>query len=112
MVDDSDRPLGVVHGPIKIVLDPFAGSNTTGAVAEKLGRRWIAIEKIDEADFRYPGPKPRFKEAAIMMLADSCEAAARSLAGSVSSPRPHDVSITARTRVKAVTGRVRFERKR
>ena len=37
-------------------------------------------EQIDEADFRYPGPKPQFKEAAIMMLADSCEAAARSLA--------------------------------
>ena len=37
-------------------------------------------ETIDEGDFRYPGPKPQFKEAAIMMLADSCEAAARSLA--------------------------------
>ena len=37
-------------------------------------------EKIDERDFRYPGPKPQFKEAAILMLADSCEAAARSLA--------------------------------
>lgn len=37
-------------------------------------------ETIDDADFRYPGPKPQFKEAAIMMLADSCEAAARSLA--------------------------------
>ena len=37
-------------------------------------------ETVDEADFRYPGPKPQFKEAAIMMLADSCEAAARSLA--------------------------------
>lgn len=30
--------------PRDIVLDPFAGSNTTGAVAEKLKRRWIAIE--------------------------------------------------------------------
>jgi DNA modification methylase len=28
-----------------LVLDPFAGSNTTGAVAEQLGRRWIAVEK-------------------------------------------------------------------
>ena len=28
-----------------IVLDPFAGSNTTGAAAEKLDRRWIAIEE-------------------------------------------------------------------
>jgi putative nucleotidyltransferase with HDIG domain len=37
-------------------------------------------EKLDEQDFRYPGPKPQFKESAIMMLADSCEAAARSLA--------------------------------
>lgn len=44
-------------------------------------------EKIDEADFRYPGPKPQFKEAAIMMLADSCEAAARSL----SRPDPENI---------------------
>ena len=27
-----------------LVLDPFAGSNTTGASAETLGRRWAAIE--------------------------------------------------------------------
>jgi DNA modification methylase len=27
------------------VLDPFAGSNTTGFVAQQLGRRWIAIEQ-------------------------------------------------------------------
>ena len=27
-----------------LVLDPFAGSNTTGASAESLGRRWAAIE--------------------------------------------------------------------
>jgi putative nucleotidyltransferase with HDIG domain len=44
-------------------------------------------EKIDENDFRYPGPKPQFKEAAIMMLADSCEAAARSL----SRPDPENI---------------------
>ncbi len=37
-------------------------------------------EEFVENDFRYPGPKPQFKEAAIMMIADSCEAAARSLA--------------------------------
>ena len=28
-----------------LVLDPFAGSNTTGAVAEQLGRHWLAVEK-------------------------------------------------------------------
>jgi site-specific DNA-methyltransferase (cytosine-N4-specific) len=31
--------------PGDLVLDPFAGSNTTGAIAEQLGRRWMAIEK-------------------------------------------------------------------
>jgi site-specific DNA-methyltransferase (cytosine-N4-specific) len=30
--------------PADIVLDPFAGSNTTGAAADELGRRWVSIE--------------------------------------------------------------------
>jgi len=30
--------------PGDIVMDPFAGSNTTGAVAEQLERQWISIE--------------------------------------------------------------------
>lgn len=34
---------------------------------------------ISDQDFRYPGPKPQFREAALCMLADSIEAAARSL---------------------------------
>jgi site-specific DNA-methyltransferase (cytosine-N4-specific) len=31
-----------------IVLDPFAGSNTTGAVAEALQRRWLAFDDVEE----------------------------------------------------------------
>lgn len=31
-----------------IVVDPFAGSNTTGSVAERLGRRWIVGEAVEE----------------------------------------------------------------
>jgi putative nucleotidyltransferase with HDIG domain len=34
----------------------------------------------DEASFHYPGPRPRSKEAAIVMLADGTEASVRSLA--------------------------------
>jgi site-specific DNA-methyltransferase (cytosine-N4-specific) len=30
--------------PEDLVLDPFAGSNTTGEAAEREGRNWIAIE--------------------------------------------------------------------
>ena len=37
-------------------------------------------EQVEEKDFRYPGPRPQTKEAAIIMLADSVEAAVRSLA--------------------------------
>jgi|SRR5215213_218587 len=33
--------------PKMLVLDPFAGSNTTGAAAESLGRRWLAIEPTE-----------------------------------------------------------------
>ena len=34
---------------------------------------------VDESSYRYPGPKPTSREAAIIMLADSVEAASRSL---------------------------------
>jgi cyclic-di-AMP phosphodiesterase PgpH len=37
---------------------------------------------VTEEEFRYPGPKPQGKEAAIVMLADSVEAAVRSMAQS------------------------------
>lgn len=36
-------------------------------------------ETVAEGEFRYPGPKPQFREVALCMLADSIEAAARSL---------------------------------
>jgi putative nucleotidyltransferase with HDIG domain len=35
--------------------------------------------KVDESKFRYPGPRPRSKEAAILMLADGVEAKFRAV---------------------------------
>ncbi len=43
-----------------MVLDPFAGSNTTGYVAEILGRRWVAFESSEEY---LRGSKLRFEES-------------------------------------------------
>ena len=40
--------------------------------------RLYGAEGVDESLFRYPGPRPRSKETAIVMLADACEAAVRS----------------------------------
>ena len=42
-----------------IVLDCFGGSNTTGAVAEKLNRQWITIE-LDPIYYR--GSQFRFED--------------------------------------------------
>lgn len=36
-------------------------------------------QPIDPEDFRYPGPYPRSKETAILLLADTCEAAVRAI---------------------------------
>lgn len=38
------RVLGIATNPGDLVLDSFAGSGTTGAVAQKMGRRWIMVE--------------------------------------------------------------------
>ncbi|MCF3651854.1 HD family phosphohydrolase [Synoicihabitans lomoniglobus] len=35
---------------------------------------------VSETTYRYDGPRPQFKESAIILMADSCEAASRSLA--------------------------------
>ncbi|MBI3521803.1 MAG: HDIG domain-containing protein [Chloroflexi bacterium] len=43
------------------------------AIAQQRG------EVVDESPFRHPGPKPRTKEAGIVMLADGTEASVRSL---------------------------------
>jgi hypothetical protein len=45
-------------------------------------------EKLNPDDFRYPGPKPQSREAAIVMLADGVEASVRSL----SSPNEETIS--------------------
>ncbi|MBI1756400.1 MAG: site-specific DNA-methyltransferase [Fimbriimonas ginsengisoli] len=52
--------------PGDLVLDPFAGSNTTGRVAEGLGRRWAAVELnasyASESRLRFEGLPPEFAE--------------------------------------------------
>ena len=39
-----ERILQIATNPGDLVLDSFAGSGTTGAVAHKMGRRWIMVE--------------------------------------------------------------------
>lgn len=55
-----------------------------------------AGDSADESDYRYPGPTPRSKEAAIVMLADCVEAAVRSL----SQPTPNRIDNMVRKIIK------------
>ena len=48
------------------VLDPFAGSNVTGEAAERLSRRWIGIEVVEEF---LKGSEFRFRPAAPILSA-------------------------------------------
>lgn len=43
------RIIEIATNPGDLVLDSFAGSGTTGAVAHKMGRRWIMVELGDHA---------------------------------------------------------------
>lgn len=52
-----------------------------------LDRVKSAGEAVNEAEFRYPGPRPMTRESGILMLADSIEAATRAL----KDPKPADV---------------------
>lgn len=49
--------------------------------------------EVSQDDFRYPGPKPQFKEAALCMMADSIEAAAKAL----DEPTPARLQVLVRT---------------
>jgi putative nucleotidyltransferase with HDIG domain len=56
-----------------------------------------AEEELDEASFCYPGPRPRTRETAIVMLADSCESATRAMRD----PTPERLRDLIRTVVRA-----------
>jgi len=50
--------------PGDLVMDPFAGSNTTGATAEELKRRWIAVEARADYALGSKGRFPKFADTA------------------------------------------------
>lgn len=49
--------------PDDLVFDPFGGSSTTGAVAERLGRRWVTSDQM--LDY-VQGARHRFPQAALV----------------------------------------------
>lgn len=71
-----------VSGLPRSIIDIIEQHHGTTRVTYFLNRAIALAEDpddIDPASFRYPGPRPRTAEAAIIMVADSVEAASRSL---------------------------------
>lgn len=65
--------------PIIDIIAQHQGTDLIRYFYEKAVERAPAGTEVPEEDFRYPGPKPQTKEAAVVMLADTVEAAARTL---------------------------------
>jgi len=64
---------------IDIILEHHGTTLVYYFYRKQLALKGGKTEEVDEKLFRYPGPKPRSKESAIVMICDSIEAASRSL---------------------------------
>ena len=76
--------------PIVDIIEQHHGTTCVEYFFEEARKRAKEGERVEESLFRYEGPKPRTKEAGIIMLADAVEAATRSL----SDPTPSRVEST------------------
>jgi adenine-specific DNA-methyltransferase len=52
-----ERIVHIATDPGDVVLDVFAGSGTTAAVAHKMGRRWVTAELVEETIQRFTLPR-------------------------------------------------------
>jgi hypothetical protein len=65
---------------IKDIIEQHHGNSLVRFFYQKAKEKYDPdMHKIGEETYRYPGPPPQTKEAALVMLADSVEAASRSL---------------------------------
>ncbi len=62
-------------------------------------------KEVDEMDYRYPGPKPKSIEAVLVMIADSCEAACRT----IDEPTPARIKHTVDTIVNNIFADGQFD---
>ena len=60
---------------IRAFIPEHQGTRTTKYFYHQALKAAADPSLIDEEDFRYPGPKPQSRETAVVLLADSCEAA-------------------------------------
>ena len=64
--------------PVLEVISSHHGKSTVAYFLHR-ARQLAGENSVDEKIYRYPGPRPRSREAAILLLADSLEASTRSI---------------------------------
>jgi putative nucleotidyltransferase with HDIG domain len=66
--------------PIRDIIEQHHGNSLVRYFYQKAKEKTDPdLQKVGEETYRYPGPRPKSKEAALVMLADAAEAASRSL---------------------------------
>ena len=79
---NSTAPAAAIRCPIIDFIEQHHGTTLVEFFyrrAEKQNAADPNGEKVDETNFRYPGPKPQTREAGVLMLADAAESASRTL---------------------------------
>lgn len=73
--------LGVDNDLPREILDfiPMHHGTTVMTYFYERAKKLYGEEEVKNIDYRYPGPRPNSKETAIIMLADGCESAVRSI---------------------------------
>jgi len=91
---ESDLPQSIVD-----IIEQHHGTSLMSFFYHKAKeQRQEGQPEVNEGDYRYPGPRPRSKEAGLVMMADICEAATRSL----SEPTPIKIKNMVRQLVNAI----------
>jgi membrane-associated HD superfamily phosphohydrolase len=73
------KELAEANGLPECIVEFITGHHGTSIMSYFYDKAKKTEEDVDIDEFRYPGPKPIAKEVAIVMLADSIEAASRTL---------------------------------
>jgi membrane-associated HD superfamily phosphohydrolase len=73
------RKFGLPQGFIDVIREHHGTTLVYYFYCKQVEQMGGDVDAVDENQFRYPGPKPHSKESAIIMMADTVEAASRSL---------------------------------
>jgi hypothetical protein len=73
LAEDNDLPQEIID------FIPMHHGTTVMSYFYERAKKLYGEDKVNVDDYRYPGPKPNTKETTIMMLADGCESAVRSV---------------------------------